>query len=139
MDQQDQRNAVKKVLRVLSNITVAVKVTPFIYSAIFVVVYFIYSFAGDNVLDVLDVLFYMSPIAIIIMLIYSRILEFCIWHRIACVIPMIPQIIDLIDSHYEFTQIEVLSINLLCVMLTILLIFSAYKVFFKDERRKARD
>ena len=113
----------------MASIMSAIKVTPFVYSAVFVIVYSIYNFAGDNVLDLLDRLFYISPVVVVVMLIYSSILKFCKWHKMACALPLVPQAIDLIDSHYELTQVEIYSVNVLSVLMAIFLVICGIKVF----------
>lgn len=132
VENKDHQGVLNKVLDVLRGITAAVKVTPFIYSGVFVVVLCLYNILGENVQDLIDRVFYISPFIILMMLIYSRILEMCIWHRLACIIPIVPQLADLIDSHYELTQIEVYSVNILSIILAIILIICGFKVY---ERR----
>ena len=113
----------------ISRITKAVQVTPFIYSSIFVVVFFIYNFAGEKVLDVLDAVFYVSPLMMSIFWVYSRILFLCRWHRVCCVIPAIPWVVSILDSFFNLSQHEVLTMNLVTIIMMVLLLVSAYKVF----------
>ena len=129
VENKDHQGVLNKVLDVLRGITAAVKVTPFVYSGLFVIILFLYNVCGENVQDLLDRLFYISPIFVIIMLVYSRILEMCKWHRMACVIPLVPQVVDLLDSHYELTQIEVYSCNVCSIFLAIFLVVCGFKVF----------
>lgn len=119
----------------ISRITKAVQVTPFIYSSIFVVVFFIYNFAGEKVLDVLDAVFYVSPLVMVIFLIYSRILHLCKWHRVCCVIPSIPWVVSILDSLFNLSQYEVLTMNLITIIMSVLLLVSAYNVFLCKKTR----
>ena len=119
----------------VSRVTKAVQVTPFIYSSIFVIVYFLYSFVDEKVMDIIDMGFYISPLVMVIFLVYSRILHLCKWHRITCVLPLVPQIYYILDSVFTFSQDEVLVANILTVIMLIILLISAYKVFYKCKTR----
>lgn len=114
----------------VNRITKAVQITPFVYSLIVTIVFSLYNVLGDNVLDLLDEVFYISPLVIVIFLVYSRILHLCKWHRITCVIPLLPKAVYFVDSFYELTQNEVLLANITSLSMAILLLVSAYKVFF---------
>lgn len=130
MDQQDQRlELIRTVHKIFDRIVFAVKVTPFIYSSIFVVVFYVYNLASERVLDVIDTLFYVSPFVVIVFCVYSKILKLCIWHRITCIIPVIPQAIDWMDSFLHFTQDEVYEANIIAIILIVLLLISAQRVF----------
>ena len=120
----------------MTSITRAVQITPFIYSAIFIVVFTAYNLSDSWVLDLIDTLFYVSPAIVIVFLVFSRILHLCRWHRITCIIPIIPQLIDWADILFGFTQIEVITSNTLTIILIILLLVSAYKVFFNGWRKR---
>lgn len=136
MGQGAERTGIKKLIGVLHRITRAAQIIPFVYSAMYIVVLFTYNFAPERILTILDILFYVSPVVIAAHLVYSHILELCKWHRAACVIPLAPQVLNVFDSYVMIlTENEVLVFNLLVVFMTILLLVSAYKVFFCDERK----
>ncbi len=91
-----------------------------------------YWFANDTVLFVLDMMFYVSPMAIIQFLILSRLLRLCAWHRTACVLPLIPQAMVFLDKvYFQFSE----NLAEVCVatisVMSIILLFAAYKVFLK--------
>ena len=115
----------------VTRITKAVQVTPFIYSSIFIVVFFLYSFVGEKVMDYIDFGFYISPLVMVIFLVYSRILHLCRWHKITCIIPAIPQIVYIIDSIFPFSQNEILLANILTLVMVVILLISAYNVFYR--------
>ena len=119
----------------MTRILRAVQVTPFVYSVVYVIVFAIYNFVGEQVQDYLDLLFYVSPLMVLFFLIYSYILHLCKWHKIVCVLPTIPQIVDLVDGHYEFTQYEIMGVNATTIILSVVLIISAYKVFLDGQKR----
>lgn len=83
-----------------------------------------------------DTLFYISPLIIVAHLVYSRILHLCKWHKTACVIPIFPQVVSMIDYYIiELTEIEALVTNLLTISMVILLLVAAYNVFLKPKRK----
>ena len=136
MERQDPRaELIRTIHMMVSRVTKAVQVTPFIYSSIFVIVYFLYSFVDEKVMDIIDMGFYISPLVMVIFLVYSRILHLCKWHRITCVLPLVPQIYYILDSVFTFSQDEVLVANILTVIMLIILLISAYKVFYKCKTR----
>ena len=116
----------------MTQIAKAIQVTPFIYSTIFVIVFMVYNIAGERVLDILDTLFYISPLVMLAFVFYSRILHLCKWHRVTCIIPLIPQVVDWADSFLNLTQYEVIISNSLTIILIILLLISAYKVYGRN-------
>ena len=121
----------------LKRITRTVQIFPFIYSALYIAVFVAYNFASDSALDILDALFYISPIVILAHIAYSYILKLCRWHRIACSLPLIAQAVNLIDSYiYEFSQQEIIIIHIITILLIILYLIAVYKVFFTNNGRK---
>lgn len=129
----------------LRSITLAVQVVPFAFSALYIITMFLYLFMPENVCGVLDTLFYVSPTTALGMLIFSRILKLCRWHKLACCLPVAPQIMVFIDFHIaELSRFgAVLSISL-SVLMAILLLIAAYNVFLKPKHngrkeRTARD
>lgn len=77
-------------------------------------------------------LFYISPVTIVAFLLLSKLLHLCKWHKTACVIPAIPQVVSLVDYYiYTLTDLGVNIVNIVLVIMTVLLLVAAYKVFFK--------
>lgn len=106
---------------------------PFVYALGYIVILLIYNTASDIILDVLDDLFYISPVVIIVNLVYSRILKFCVWHKVACLLPIIPEAANLCDPFFvEYSLAHVQIINITVGITSILFIISAYRVFFCD-------
>lgn len=134
-----EKDSILYVIGKLRSITRMVQLAPFVYTFLYIFIVGLYPWASYGTAQVLDTLFYVSPVVIAINLIESRILKLCKWHKTSCCIPLIPQIAILIDRHIvQFT----ISASLLCtiVFLSMLVLFliSAYKVFFTNgtARRK---
>ena len=87
------------------------------------------------VLDVLDDLFYVSPVVIVMNLVYSRILKMCVWHKVACALPLIPEIANMSEAlPFDFSVGQAQLINYAAAITSVLFIIAAYKVFFGNGR-----
>ena len=116
---------------VLKNITRTVQIFPFIYSALYIGIFVLYNFGQDSLLDILDALFYISPIVVFAHIVYSYILKLCTWHRIACAIPLIAEAVNVIDTYfYEFSEQDIIILHSITLFIIVIYIISAYKVFF---------
>lgn len=105
---------------------------PFVYGFLYIICMVFYICGTTNMCKMCDSLFYVSPIMVIGLLILSRLLRLCGWHRTACIVPIIPQIVGLIDYYvieFPFTATKI--IVYMSLILTALLLICAYKVFIK--------
>ena len=128
----DNPERVKRLILKLRSITVAVQLLPFALSALYIVDLVLYLFVDDNLLDIIDSMLYVSPAVIAGFLVFSRILELCRWHRVCCIIPILPQINILIDRYvYELSEVAVTAHIVLLIVMMTLFLTSAYNVFFK--------
>lgn len=128
----DNRDAIKYIVSKLRAITLAVQIIPFAYTFIYIITLILYLFASEEVLTILDTLLYVSPIIIICMIVESKVLKLCRWHKTACTLPAIPQINILIDRYiYEFSiRAEIIHLSIILLM-SILLLVASYNVFLK--------
>lgn len=133
MESQENKRIIAYIISKLRSITRMVQLSPFVYAFFYTAIVGFYPFVSYESSRALDTLFYISPTVIIINLIESKILKLCKWHKTACLLPLIPQIIIFIDAHIvRFTTSAVyLCIGTFLVML-ILFLISAYKVFFSN-------
>lgn len=123
---------VRKYFAILRGITLSVQIMPFIYSAIYIVIFILYTTASEQTIAILDTLFYISPLFAICHLVYSKILHLCAWHRTACIVPLIPQAVNFVDYYLvSLSEVEATVFNLTASAMTILLLIAAYNVFFK--------
>lgn len=105
---------------------------PFIYSALLIIILFIDFYASNEVVFLIDNLCYTSPIIAVSYLLLSQLLKMCIWHRIACLIPVFPQSISLFDYYIAEIPITFAKLNIIVTGAMLLcLLFAAYKVFMK--------
>ena len=130
------QDAKSRLIAVLRNITMAVQVFPFIYTALFVFLFDAYSFSSGVVLDIIDYAAFVSPIVIVAHLVYSRMLKLCKWHRIACALPLIPQAVDQFDVYvYHFDHYEWIVVSATILLTLILFLIAIYKVFYTNDGR----
>lgn len=130
------QDAKSRLIAVLRNITMAVQVFPFIYTALFVFLFAAYSFSSGVVLDIIDYAAFVSPIVIVAHLVYSRMLKLCKWHRIACALPLIPQAVDQFDVYvYHFDHYEWIVVSATILLTLILFLIAIYKVFYTNDGR----
>ena len=133
MDSKEQEiGRIKYLIDKLRSITLTVQVIPFASTLLYILILCAYPFCADSVLNVLDTLFYVSPIVIFLTLIESRILRLCKWHKLACMLPLIPQIWVFIDQHIiRLTITETIVHYITILVMCILLLIAAYNVFLK--------
>lgn len=130
------QDAKSRLIAVLRNITMAVQVFPFIYTALFVFLFAAYSFSSGVVLDIIDYAAFVSPIVVVAHLVYSRMLKLCKWHRIACALPLIPQAVDQFDVYvYHFDHYEWIVVSATILLTLVLFLIAIYKVFFTNDGR----
>lgn len=133
---QKSSSSISDLVSILRRITLAVKVFPFIYTALFVFLFTAYSITEGVWLDILDYASFVSPVVVIAHLVYSRMLKMCRWHRIACALPLFPQAVDQFDLYIcEFGHIAWIVISATILVTIALFLIAFYKVFFTDEGR----
>lgn len=133
-NQEYDTGKIKRLIIVLKRITLSVQIVPFVFTALYIIDFAAYSWLTESAQALCDTLFYISPLVIAAHLVYSRILNLCRWHRMACVLPLFPQIVS---DYYiiELSEIESLVTDSITLVMTILLLISAYKVFFSNGRK----
>lgn len=100
----------------------------------------LYLFVPENVCGVLDTLFYVSPVTSGWMLIFSRILKLCKWHRLSCCLPVFPQGIVFIDYHIVgLSRLGATISVLLAAVMAILLLIAAWNVFLKPKHNGRKE
>ena len=90
-----------------------------------------YLFAGEATLAVLDSLFYISPTVVVGMLILSRAMKLCKWHRFACSLPLFPQLsVILDDTVLTFSSYAVIAHIVTMAAMAVVAIVAGYQIFF---------
>ena len=118
-------------------IVLAVQLAPFVYTLLFLVVFSLAFFSTNAaMLTAIDYFCFISPLVVLAHLVYSWMLRFCVWHRLACALPILPQIVDLYDTYISPFTVEQIIIVKATIIVTILLYFLfAYGTFFSRNGR----
>ena len=133
MDNQDESDErIKRLILTLRDITLAVQIAPFVISLLYILgITAQLLFSGDTSW-LFSIILYTPPPIILIMLIFSRMLHLCKWHRLACALPLVPFCFTMIDAYLiELSDIAVWILNGLALAMIIMLLMAAYNVFLK--------
>lgn len=116
----------------LRDVTRIMKVAPFVYAVILIVIAFLYVLCNEETLYIIDKTFYVSPLVVMLFFMLSYKLKFCNWYRLQCSLPLIPQSVVYIDSYvYEFSEnVTYLSLAFFGLIFLVSLI-NTYFVFIK--------
>lgn len=125
------------MVEILRRVTVTIKVFPFLYALIYIAAMFGYMLFDEDICTWIDALFYMSVLNVALLVRLSYCVKLCIWHRIQCCLPLLPQPVIFIDNHiYRFGEtLAVINVWLAVLIFTLSLI-NAYKVFIKPAVRR---
>lgn len=136
MESRDRRSAVSAVIDILRRLTRIVQIAPFVYLLVYAG-YLLFSwFLPEGVLGFLDSVVFLSPATSGGMLVLSRLLKLCKWHRTAILIPLSSQIEGYVDSFVvTFTENEIVAINVAIGLLAVAFVVLAFKHFFHDGRK----
>lgn len=127
------------IVSILRKVTKVVKIYPFVYATLYILCMSGYMIGSDELSCILDQLFYTSPISILFALILSRSLKLCKWHKLECVLPMIPLIHLAIDTYIVPLSNVSAIINVgTIIFLCILSLINAYFVFRKPKSHNPR-
>ena len=137
MASQDQRTAVRKLTAILRKITRYVQWVPFVYLAVYALSAFSETQISEEFLCFRDSIAAVSPAVNVGFLFFSRLLELCRWHKIACIIPLSTPVTDYIDNYlFQFTQSEVIALNLTLGIISLGFLLLANHHFFGHGRKR---
>lgn len=123
-----------RIIGILKTTTKVVKLIPFAYALLYIISILSYSICTENVSIWVDMIFYVSPISIIFLLILSRTLKLCKWHRLECVLPLMGFCAVIInDFIIEFGKYGQLANYIIVIATFILSLINAYFVFIKPK------
>ena len=137
MDSRDrQRDAVSRIIGILRRVTRLIQLAPFAYLAFYSAYLILGCFLPEDIVCLADGVMFSSPLATTAMLVMSRVLKLCRWHKAACLIPSASQIEGVVDSYlFTFTQTEIVIINILLGVISLAFLIFANKHFFHDGRK----
>ena len=127
-----EKELVLEMLERLKRITNLVKILPFFFSGLYIVLMTMYFIPNESLWFVLDTFFYVSPVVAVVFTLLSKTLGLCNWHRTACVLPVIPQAFVLVDKFaFDLTRIGFFLHTVLTMTLFLTLLICAFNVFYK--------
>lgn len=134
--QKENRENLKIVLNVVRKTTKAIKVFPFLYALLLLVLFPIVAYVDFDIATIINETFYVSPLFIGFLILMSFYVKLCKWHRLQCILPLFPQIIVFIDANfYEFGE-SLMTIDFVVdIVIFILSLINAYFVFIKPKTR----
>lgn len=136
MDNQDPKDVLGKLVIVLRKLTRLVKAIPFTYLIIYSIYLLLGLFCCETVISWLDSLIIISPATTVTLLSLSKVLKLCKWHKTACVFPLTTQAESFIDNNIiQFTQGEIVAINLIIAIAVVFFLAAAYKHFYNGRER----
>jgi len=137
MENPDRRAAVLKLTRILRQVTRIIQWIPFVYLAVYALGTFSETQMSEELLCFRDSIGAVSPAVTIGFLFFSRLLELCRWHKIACLIPMGTPAADYVDCYViQFTQNEVICLNIIFGIISLVFLILAHHHFFGHGRER---
>lgn len=130
MTEKVDRERILRLIDTLRKITLTVQVVPFIYTLFYLISLGVALSGNATAHKIVDAIFYVSPCLVLSHLLYSRILHLCIWHRTACVLPLVPMAISLFDYFFCCSYSVAIIIDIVLLLMFGLLLVAAYKVFY---------
>ena len=129
---------IEGAIQILRKATATVKVAPFAFALLYLVALVVYLLFNDTIATMTDLLFYVSPVAVFFNLRMSKIFKMCKWHRLECLLPLLPIVIVFINGFgFIIPNIAVYvnwSVNLIIFLLSLL---NAYFVFIKPRNEES--
>jgi hypothetical protein len=121
------------IVSILKRVTAIVKVAPFVIALLYILSTIMY-LLDENLTGYADMICYTSPVIIIMLLLLSKTLKLCVWHRLQCCLPLLPYLVDFIDNSLYKLNIVVCFLNTLLILLVCLLsLINAYFVFYRPQ------
>lgn len=127
--------AFNSIVEAVRTATKVVKVFPFLYAVIMLLMLPINAYCRAEFALYIGMMFYISVLFVALLIRLSYCFKLCKWHRLQCSLPLIPQMMDYIDTHiYEF-NVSWANINTaLYLGLFTLSLVNAYHVFIKQSK-----
>lgn len=136
---QERKRVDMSIVDILRRVTVTVKTFPFFYAFGLLLFWLISPILTETSLNLIDGIIYLSAIMIILLIRLSYCVKLCIWHRLQCALPLLPQIVAQVDRYIlKFDlYLAIVEVIVMCIIFTLSLI-NAYFVFIKPTTRNKR-
>ena len=92
---------------------------------------------SEELLCLRDSMLAVSPAVNVGFLFFSRLLELCRWHKIACILPLGSQATGYIDCYlFQFTENEIVALNITAGVISLGFLLLANHHFFGHGRKR---
>jgi hypothetical protein len=127
-----RESEIRKVIKILKDATLVIKIAPFVFVLAQILTLLAYYFGNETLSVFLDYCFYLSPSVVILAVFLSLIFKLCRWHRLECLLPIIPTITWLVDEYVTDLSLVAAQVNVGTILLLFILsLINAYFVFLK--------
>lgn len=134
--QKENAENLKRILAIIRNATKAIKIFPFVYILILLIVLPLMSYMEVDTATIVSGCVYLSPLLIAFLILLSYCVRLCFWHRLQCALPLVPQIVDFIDSHlYEYGEALATLNFAILIFLFVASLVNAFFVFIRPTRK----
>lgn len=132
-------NMEEYLFRIVKSVTITVKTFPFFYALGLILFWLVAPILSYDVISTVDSLIFLSAVLVLFLIRLSYCVKLCIWHRLQCALPLIPQAIAQIDEHiYELGEyVSAVNYTTTGIVFTLSLI-NAYFVFIKPVSRRRK-
>lgn len=132
MEQDRKPLDLEGLVKKLRYVTLAVQLMPFLYTVPYIASIVASYFLSYDSARIFDTLFYVSPVTVGALLVLSRLLRLCKWHKTACILPLLPQVVSFVDYYIiELTEVAAQVNIILFGSMAVLLLVATYNVFMK--------
>lgn len=133
MENRDRESVLARIANLFRRITNISKLYPYIFLMVYCLCLILDCIGSDVVAAFVSSIYGCTLGVCILLLMLSKTLGLCIWHKIACVIPLLSTIVSLIDSYlFAFSHEELIFINMSILVLVICYLIWSFFHFFID-------
>lgn len=133
--QKENAEKLKYLLAVIRKTTKAIKIFPFVYILILLIILPLMSYMDIDTATFISGCIFESPLLIAFLILLSYSVKLCKWHRIQCALPLVPQIADFIDTYiYEYGEALATLNFAILIILFIASLVNAYFVFIRPKQ-----
>lgn len=137
MDSQDPSGAIGRLVTATRKATRIVQLFPFVYLVASALYLIFGSLVGDKLLSIIDSVLYQPSVAPVVLIVLSRVFKLCRWHKVACILPSSTRLETIVDTYlFQFTETEIVLINIILGIIFLAFIYSAFKHFFLHGRKR---
>lgn len=126
-----EQEAYENVKRIARNLSFTVKLMPFVGVVAYIICGLIAYYVSPTVQEELDMAFYASPMYVVISLILSKQAKLCKWHKLECIMPLLPRTLVEIDKLLGLNELQARGGIAFCVFMFILTLINAYFTFWR--------